>query len=87
MALTKKDLDEPLIPEMCEDCEYLCVSCAAGLTRNSGRPVPTCKLNHARHESDELRGTYIKCLTVICLNLICNSTIYKCKYANKERLA
>ena len=80
-TLTKKDLNEPLVPERCKDCEHLCISHATGLTRKSGRPVATCKLNHAGHECDELRGTCVPCSSVIFLN-----SIYKCKY-DKERLA
>ena len=80
-TLTKKDLLEPLIPERCKDCEHLCISHATGLTRKSGHFVATCRLNHANHSSDDLRGTYVPCLNVIFL-----SAIYKCKY-DKERLA
>lgn len=82
-TLTKEDLDKPIIPERCEDCEYLCISQAAGLDReyDYGPRVATCRLNHARHVCDELRGTYEPCLNVIFLG-----AIYKCKY-DKERLA
>jgi hypothetical protein len=81
-TLTKEDLYKPLIPERCKDCEHLCISHATGLTRKSGHSVATCKLNHAGHGCDELRGTYEPCSNVISLN-----PIYKCKYDNKERLA
>ena len=83
-TLTKKDLDAPIIPERCEDCEYLCISQAVGLVREYiyGPCVATCRLNHAKHISDDLRGTYVP-----CLNVIFSSAIYKCKYDNKERLA
>lgn len=81
-TLTKKDKDEPLIPERCKDCEHLCISHATGLTRKSGRPVATCKLNHANEIDNALRGTSVLCPSVIFL-----SPIYKCKYDDKERLA
>ena len=74
-TLTKKDFDEPLIPERCNDCEHLCISHAMGLIRKSEHPVATCKLNHARHGGDESQGIYEPCSNVIFLN-----PIYKCKY-------
>lgn len=82
-TLTKEDLDKPIIPEKCKDCEYLCISQAVGLDceYDYGCCVATCRLNHAKHRSDALRGTYVPCLNVIFLN-----PIYKCKY-DKERLA
>ena len=80
-TLAKKDSDEPLIPERCKDCEYMCISHATGLTRKHGLPVATCKLNHANEIDNALRGTYIPCSNVIFLN-----PIYKCKY-DKERFA
>ena len=74
--MTKKELDEPLIPKRCKDCEYLLLSYAYGLTRpNSKLPVATCKLNYANEIDDALRGTYVPCSSVIFLN-----PIYKCKY-------
>ena len=74
--MTKKELDEPLIPKRCKDCEYLLLSYAGGLTRpNSKLPVATCKLNYANEIDDALRGTYVPCSSVIFLN-----PIYKCKY-------
>ena len=79
--MTKKDLDEPLIPKRCKDCKYMCISQASGLIRLYGQPVATCKLNHVDTTYNELRGTYVPCLDVIFLN-----SIYKCKY-DKERLA
>lgn len=80
--LTKKDSDEPLIPERCKDCEYLLLSYASGLARsNSKLPVATCKLNYAYEIDNALRGTCVPCSSVIFLN-----PIYKCKY-DKERLA
>ena len=79
--LTKKDFDEPLVPERCKDCEHLRISHAMGLTRKNRHPIATCKLNPAIHRSDKLRGTYEPCSNVIFL-----SAIYKCKY-DKERLA
>jgi hypothetical protein len=72
--LTKKDLDEPLIPKRCKDCEHLCISHATGLTR-SGHPVATCELNYAYEIDNALRGTYVPCSSVIFLN-----PLYKCKY-------
>lgn len=77
-TLTKKDSDEPLIPERCKDCDYLCLSYACGFIRT---PVATCTLNHANEIDDALRGTYVPCCDVIFLN-----QLYKCKY-DKERLA
>lgn len=74
--MTKKALDEPLIPERCKDCEHLLLSYAYGLTRpNSNIPVATCKLNHTNETDDALRRTYVPCSSVIFLN-----PIYKCKY-------
>lgn len=79
--MTKKELAETIIPDRCENCEYLCLSIASGLIRTMRYPIATCKLNHARHGCDELRGTYEPCSNVIFL-----SSIYKCKY-DKERTA
>ena len=82
--MTKKDLDEPIIPKRCETCEYLCISQAVGLDREYmyGPCVATCRLNHANHSSDDLRGTYVP-----CLNVVYSGSIYKCKYYDKERTA
>lgn len=80
-TLPKKEFDDPFTPERCKDCEHLCISHATGLTRKNGYPVATCKLNHAGHGCDELRGTYEPCTNVISLE-----SLYRCKYhGNKER--
>lgn len=81
-TLTKEDLDKPIIPEKCKDCEYLCISQAVGLDceYDYGCCVATCRLNHAKHRSDALRGTYVP-----CLNIVYSDSIYKCKYDDKER--
>ena len=79
--MTKKELAETIIPKRCEGCKHLCLSMASGLTRTLRLPVATCKLNHAEHTNDALRGTYVPCLDVILLY-----PLYKCKY-DKERTA
>ena len=76
MALTKKELDEPLIPKRCKDCEYLLLSYSYSLTRpNSEFPVATCKLNYTNETDESLKEIYVPCSSVIFLN-----PIYKCKY-------
>ena len=70
-------LDKPLIPDICTDCEYLCISHAIGFIKLHGHPVATCKINRstaAPYFNDDFRGTYAECMYV----LYGKNTPYKC---------
>ena len=50
---------EPIVPDECKDCEYLCITQAVGVVNWFGAPVGTCSLNYPPPDyCNEWRGIY-----------------------------
>ena len=57
---------EPIVPDECKDCEYLCITQAVGVVNCFGVPVGTCMLNYPPPAiCNEWRGIYQFCKYVL----------------------
>ena len=60
------NVKEPIVPDKCKDCEYLCITQAVGLVNWFGAPVGTCRLNYPPPDNcNECRGVYQLCKYVL----------------------
>lgn len=57
---------EPIVPDECKDCKYLCITQATGLVNWFGAPIGTCSLNYPPPDNcSEWRGVYQVCKYVL----------------------